>query len=119
MSILRMLVTVLALLVASSGPSFAHSVLQSSVPGADTSGSAPDTIKLVFNETVDLAFTTIAITSPDGSVIALDGLTLSEDGRTLTAPVTDQLAAGRYMLDWSLLSIDGHRIEDMFTFTVE
>ena len=44
--------------------------------------------------------------------------TVSEDGKTLSAPVARPLAAGAYVINGRLASSDGHRMTGSVPFTV-
>jgi methionine-rich copper-binding protein CopC len=43
---------------------------------------------------------------------------VSEDGKTLSAPLARPLAAGAWTVNWRIASSDGHRMTGSYGFTV-
>ncbi|HEX4017242.1 MAG TPA: copper resistance CopC family protein [Frankiaceae bacterium] len=109
--------TGLALLIGvGAGPAAAHSVLlQTSPASGATVATAPDSIVLIFNEMPQGEFSTIHITGPDGK--------RRDDGhvQVVNDRVSEAFAgtrpAGRYVVDWRVVSADGHPVSGEFTFT--
>ncbi len=105
----------------------AHAQLVSSTPAENAQIASPQTLTLLFNETlaadfsgVELAMLTMPgmeMTSP----MAVGGVTtaLSDDKKTLIATPAKPLGAGRYRLDWHVVTSDTHRIEGSFEFDVQ
>jgi methionine-rich copper-binding protein CopC len=44
---------------------------------------------------------------------------LKDADKTLTAPVTGPLKPGTYTVRWNVLSVDGHKTNGTYTFTVK
>ena len=108
----------LALLLAMPVAAQAHAFLDRAVPGAgsDTKGSPP-ALTLTFSEAIEPLFSQVTIQSADGQPISVPAFTRSADGRTLTIPLPN-LPPGDYRVSWRVTSIDTHRTEGRFTFTV-
>lgn len=99
-----------------TGPVFAHAKLRSSIPAADARlPVAPKSLTLSFNESVRLAVLTLTVGGKD--------IPLTVDRNAPPAPqvsvVLPALAVGRYVVQWSALSVDdGHVSKGTFTFAV-
>jgi putative copper export protein/methionine-rich copper-binding protein CopC len=108
------------LLVLLPTAALAHQRLLATEPAADgLTTTVPRELRLSFYEPVELAFTTVALLGPDGSVVALGTPRLSPDSATvLIVPVTGTMRAGEYTVQWATASRDGHPVRDAFTFTV-
>jgi methionine-rich copper-binding protein CopC len=105
-----------ALLLAAAGPAAAHSVLLSTAPSRGGSvASAPDKVVLTFNEMPQGKFSDIHVTGPDGRRRDSGPVQVVDDN------VGEQLAgtrpAGKYVVDWRVVSADGHPVSGEFTFT--
>ncbi|PQZ82685.1 MULTISPECIES: copper homeostasis periplasmic binding protein CopC [unclassified Brevundimonas] len=95
----------------------AHARLVSSTPVAGSSSASPRVLSLTFSEKMAPAFSTFEVVNAAGVKIPVR-TTVSEDGKTLSAPVARPLAAGAYVINWRLASSDGHRMTGAVPFTV-
>ena len=95
----------------------AHARLIRSTPAAGSSVASPRAISLTFSEKMAPAFSTFEVVNAAGVKTPVR-TTVSEDGRTLSAPVARPLAAGAYVINWRLASSDGHRMTGSVPFTV-
>ena len=93
-----------------------HSLLLSSVPPAGATVSGAPAVTLRFNNRIEKRLSRIRLVDSRGEAQALpvrgDG---AVDG--LEAPLPP-LAAGRYRVDWRVLSTDGHVVSGTFAFSV-
>jgi hypothetical protein len=99
-----------------ASPASAHAVLERTIPAnGSTVDVVPASVSLVFDEAPEVKFSTIHVTGPDGQRRDNGPVTLS------TATVTEHMAgsrpAGRYTVDWRVISDDGHPVSGQFTFT--
>jgi len=95
----------------------AHDELLDSIPAAGaTLDTAPAQIELELSEDVQPLGTEVVVTADDGTT-ASDG-PVGIDGTTVVQPLTADLPAGFYTVDWRVTSADGHPLSDRFTFTV-
>ena len=94
----------------------AHSLLLSSVPTAGAVVNGAPGVTLRFNNRIEKKLCRIRLVSPHGEPQALSVRT---DGvvDALEAPLPP-LAAGRYRVDWRVLSTDGHVVSGTFAFSV-
>jgi methionine-rich copper-binding protein CopC len=99
-----------------TGPVFAHAKLQSTTPAADAQLQvAPKSLTLSFNEKVRLAVLTLTVDGKDVPV-TLDRSAPAAAQVTVALPA---LAAGKYVVQWSVLSVDdGHVSKGTFAFAV-
>lgn len=59
----------------------------------------------------------VLLTDGAGKEIALDYTPSRQMGKSFTVPLPS-LAAGSYMLAWTMMSKDGHAMDDMVHFTI-
>ena len=119
------LVVATAALALAAGPAFAHAKLLSEVPAAvDAATPAPTPaplteLRLVFSESLNLAFSKLKLTDAAGKEVTLGALALDpKDDKTLLAPLTGALPVGDYTVVWSAVSADGHKTTGTYTFKV-
>lgn len=105
-----------ALAFGNASPAVAHDQLVSSEVVAQADGTA-EAVQLTFNNSVIEMGTEFVITAPDGSD-ATAGVPVVA-GPDVTQPIAQALDAGDYAGAWSVVSSDGHRIEGVFTLTLD
>ena len=96
----------------------AHAFLDRASPavGSEVSG-APAALKLSYTEAVEPLFSSVQVTDANG-VREDDGKPSTEDdGRVLSVKLKP-LAPGVYSVAWHVTSVDTHKTEGHFTFTV-
>jgi methionine-rich copper-binding protein CopC len=106
-----------------SSLAFAHAHLESQLPAADSTVTAPKELRLRFSEGVEEKFTKVSITStaPSGKTMveaAPDIATDPADNKTLIVTPAAPLAAGRYKVEWHAVSVDTHKSAGTYSFTV-
>jgi copper resistance protein C len=97
----------------------AHAFLDQAAPRVGgTVQTPPREIRLTFSEGVEPHFSGIEVTTGDGQAIAT-GPTIRDpaDDKQLVLAVPP-LAPGRYRVRWHAVSVDTHRTEGEYTFTV-
>src|SRR5579885_1556867 len=93
-----------------SGAAGAHAFLDRAVPPAE--------IRLFFTEPVEPAFSGIALATADGKPVAAGRAAVDPgDPRQLVLPLPP-LPPGRYRVSWHVVSVDTHRTEGDYTFSV-
>ncbi|MBB2506240.1 copper resistance protein CopC [Amycolatopsis echigonensis] len=96
----------------------AHSFLESSVPAKDSSIDAgPAKIVLTFNEPLDSGFTELTVLGPDGAT-HWEAAAATVAGAALSAPVKPLGPAGKYTVDYRIVSADGHPVSGSYSFTL-
>jgi copper resistance protein C len=110
------LAAIVAFVLALAPMAHAHSLLLSSVPRADAVVNGAPAVTLRFNNRIEKKLSQIRLVSPRGEP---QPLIVRTDGAVdaLEAPLP-ALAAGRYRVDWRVLSTDGHVVSGTFAFSV-
>ena len=100
------------------GHADAHAMLRNASPGVGSTGPAPKSVVITFTEAVEPSFSTIWVQDAKGArVDAGPPHTLAGDGRRLEVPLK-ALTPGIYTVVWHATSVDTHKTEGRFTFTV-
>ncbi len=112
-------------LLAAPGSALAHARLIRSTPKLDGEiAQAPPKVELWFNELLDQGFNSISVFSTaEADAKERKNLVDGEarvDGkdRTHLSIAVDALPPGEYLVDWSVLSLDGHTARGKFKFKV-
>lgn len=108
------------LLLLSPAPLLAHAYLVKSVPAQRAVlYHAPAKIQLWFNERLEPRYSSLTLSRAEGSIVEIGKVAVSaEDPKQLTAALA-LLPAGRYVIKYRVLSVDGHIVQDQFPFTVK
>jgi methionine-rich copper-binding protein CopC len=117
----------ISVLALSATAAYAHPKLVSSTPAAEARVVKPTKIEMVFTESLAPDFSTAELVMPvmagmtNHKPMVLRGAktAVSADGKTLTLTPPKALGGGSYTVNWRVVSIDTHRAEGSFTFTVE
>jgi len=105
-------------LVLTAPAASAHSVLESSTPAKDSSiATAPAEVVLQFNEALDTGFTELSVLGPDGAS-HWEGGAPAIAGPKLSVPLKPLGQAGKYTVNYRIVSGDGHPVSGSFTFTL-
>lgn len=113
--------SVLALaLLANPAQLWAHAHLNNTVPGVgSTVHAAPTELRLTFSEAVEPRFSKITLTSASGAVIETEApVTDHAHHETLVVKIKAPLAGGTYQVNWQAVSVDTHRVEGSYNFTI-
>lgn len=97
-----------------------HAGLVKSEPGRRAVlTSAPQQIRLCFNENVEPKFSSVALTGADGKPVEL-GVPepAPQEAQCLVAKIVRAIAPGNYTVKYKVLSVDGHVVDYGFTFSV-
>ena len=102
-----------------AGQAFAHAHLKSAAPAPDSVvKTAPTELDLIFSEGINLKFSGVKVTGPNGVVVKVGAAMLMDEDKTMMAPLADPLAPGAYKVEWHALASDGHKSKGEFGFTV-
>jgi hypothetical protein len=98
---------------------FAHAFLDRASPavGSEVSGSPP-ALNLTYTEPVEPLFSTVEVTNAGGTRVDEGKPTPQDDGRVLSVKLKT-LPPGDYHVAWHVTSVDTHKTEGHFTFTVK
>jgi copper resistance protein C len=113
-----LVIAVLPLLLLSRAPAFAHAHLERASPAVgSTVAAAPKEVVLWFSEKLEPAFSTIEVRDAKGGAVQVGKATIDGD-RTQLRVRLKALGPGTYKVIWRVLSMDTHRTQGDFGFTV-
>ncbi len=99
------------------GDADAHAFLLKSDPSVGATVPAPKTLRLEFSEAVELAFSGVEVAKEAGGAVATQNVRLN--GNKVLLADLPPLSAGAYRVKWHVVSVDTHRTEGDFTFSVK
>ena len=89
-------------------------------PAGGTVASSPSEIRLTFSEGVEPALSGIVLTDAAGKKVATGKPAADpKDKAELVVPLPQPLAPGTYKVAWHAVSVDTHKTEGTFSFTVK
>jgi copper resistance protein C len=113
---LRILLTSLLLAIFSNGAAQAHAFLDHASPlVGSTVASAPREVSLTFTQNLEAAFSSVEVTGPNGARVDAGKPQIS--GNTMHVGLK-AAGPGTYHVRWHALSVDTHKTEGSFTFSV-
>ena len=116
---MRAVLSLAALAGLLAAPAFAHAFLERADPpvGSEVS-TPPQQLVLTFTEGVEPLFTAVQLRDPSGGNVAI-GKPHTEPGndRKLLVPLP-ALGRGKYTVNWHATSVDTHKTEGSFQFTI-
>ena len=111
---------VAALLASAGSPSAsAHALLRSAIPPVGSTVTTPPTVvTCIYSEELEPSFSTIEVQDAAGHRVDANDLHLApNDGKRASVSVP-HLGAGTYSVIWHVTSVDTHRTQGHFRFTV-
>ena len=98
----------------------AHALLKTAVPAVGgTVSASPKEIRIKYSEGVEPRFSAIALTTEAGAAVPVGKPSVDPaDNSTLIAPVSQALKPGVYKVTWHVVSVDTHKTQGSFEFTV-
>lgn len=99
-------------------PAFAHARLRASAPAADSVGPAPKELAITFSETLELKFSSVTVTDAAGARVDRDDLHVVGDNAREVVIGLKPLTPGVYAVGWHATSVDTHKTEGRYSFTV-
>lgn len=87
-----------------------HIRLESSTPAqGDTVDVAPPALRLRFSGYIERSYTSLAVTAPDGTPVAIGSIEwIGDDSREFAAGIPPVTAPGPYTVAWRTAGADGH-----------
>src|SRR5262249_52536099 len=105
-----------AIALASSGAALAHPVLHHASPEAgSTVSESPHEVTLTFTDSLEAAFSSADVTNSSG--MRVDEGKPQVNGNMIRISLKT-LSPGSYRVHWRAVSVDTHRLEGSFTFSV-
>jgi methionine-rich copper-binding protein CopC len=112
----RFLIPSLLFVALSSAVAHAHAFLDHANPlVGSTVASAPREVSLTFTQNLEAAFSSVQVTDANGARV--DQGKAQVNGNAMRIGLKS-LSPGTYRVRWHALSVDTHKTEGSFTFTV-
>ena len=111
--------TAMLLVLAMDGEADAHAFLLKSDPAVGATVSDLKTLRLEFSEAIELGFSGIDLATASGVALALNGVHFADEAHKVLVAGLPMLTAGAYRVRWHVVSVDTHRTEGEFGFTVK
>jgi copper resistance protein C len=112
-------VLVLFILLAPA-PLLAHAYLVKSIPAQRAVlFRAPEKIQLWFNERLEPRYSSLTVNTAEGKPVEIGKTEVSAADPKQLAVSIKPLPAGRYLIKYRVLSVDGHVVQEQFPFTVK
>jgi methionine-rich copper-binding protein CopC len=110
----RLLLAIVALSLPATAA--AHAMLEHAEPSAGAQLSAsPRQLRLDFSEPLEPAFSGVSITDSAGHSVANGAPAISGTNMTVSLK---SVAPGEYRVQWHAVSVDTHRTEGSYSFTM-
>ncbi|WP_414811641.1 copper homeostasis periplasmic binding protein CopC [Rahnella aquatilis] len=99
----------------------AHAHLKTETPAADSLLTvSPTELSLGFSEGIEPDFSKITLTDASQKTVKTGKMMLAANDNTQAVlPLTDALSAGKYIVSWNVVSVDGHKTHGQYSFTVK
>ncbi|HUB13577.1 MAG TPA: copper resistance protein CopC [Acetobacteraceae bacterium] len=116
---MRLTHLILPAMLCAASPAFAHAFLKNASPpvGSDVPVSPP-TVTIIFTEGVEPAFSVIEVQNAQGQRVDKADPHLVNGEQTKLAVDLPKLPQGTYKVSWHVTSVDTHKTEGSFQFTV-
>jgi methionine-rich copper-binding protein CopC len=99
---------------------YAHAQLEKATPAVGGTVTSPSEIRLKFSEGVEPRFSGIALATEGGAAVPLGAPSVDPaDASVLIVKVAKTLAPGVYTVTWHAVSVDTHKTQGAFDFTVK
>ena len=116
----RVVLLLLAAIVATPAYAFFHAILRSAVPAAGaTVAESPRELRLTFSEAIELPFTRITVLAGGRDTVVMGRAAHdSSANQIVVVPVTSALKPGSYTVKYRVAGHDGHPMGGSYVFTV-
>ncbi len=102
------------------GTAEAHALLRHAIPlVGSTIPQAPTVLTLDYSEGVEPRFSSVVVTDAQGQRVDKNDLHRAEGNEQRLSLGLQPLKPGTYKVEWHVTSVDTHRTEGTFTFTVQ
>ncbi|MBZ5795319.1 copper homeostasis periplasmic binding protein CopC [Burkholderia contaminans] len=109
-----------AILAAAPAAASAHGKLESATPATgSTVDTAPDTLRLTFNEDLEPAFSSVKVSDANGNAVTRDKAKVDAANPRVMTLAMPKLVPGAYTVQWAAMTADAHRTKGTYTFRVK
>ncbi|WP_039056616.1 CopC domain-containing protein YobA [Enterobacter sp. Bisph1] len=99
----------------------AHAHLKGQYPAADANVTAsPQALTLNFSEGIEPQFSGITVSNSQQQIIKTGAVKRNEkDNTQMIVPLEEPLTPGKYTVKWHVVSVDGHKTQGDYVFSVK
>ena len=98
----------------------AHTRFLMSEPAPDDAlATAPQAVRLWFSHPVEADFSHIEVTDSGGNQVDNKDVARDADDAKVLRVTLPTLSSGKYQVNWTAVSADGHRVKGTFSFSVQ
>ncbi|AYQ42391.1 copper resistance protein C [Burkholderia aenigmatica] len=98
----------------------AHGKLESAAPATgSTVDTAPDTLRLTFNEDLEPAFSSVKVADANGNAVTQEKAKVDAANPRVMTLAMPKLTPGAYTVQWAAMTADAHRTKGTYTFRVK
>lgn len=110
-----------ALTLMCSSQAQAHAHLKTQYPAANaTITAAPQALTLTFSEGIEPGFSALTLTGPDNIAIPTGAIKIDPaNPLQIIVPIEKTLTAGVYQVQWHVVSVDSHKTQGSYQFSVK
>jgi methionine-rich copper-binding protein CopC len=104
----------------SATAAFAHAQLDHASPGVGAEVAAPNQLLLAFTEAIEPKFSSVTLASTSGEAEPLGPLSVDPANAAIVlVKVAKPLPPGVYTVKWKATSVDTHKTQGSYNFTVK
>ena len=116
---MRKIALILLCTLGFAGHAVAHALLEHAVPPVGgTVSTPPGEVAITFSERLEPAFSTIAVTDATGRRVDLGKARTAPDSGNVLIVDLQPLGPGAYTVTWRAISVDTHKTQGSYGFTV-
>ncbi len=109
-----------AIVAAAPVAASAHGKLESAAPATgSTVDTAPDTLRLTFNEDLEPTFSSVKVSDENGNAVTQEKAKVNASNPRVMTIAIPKLAPGAYTVQWVAMTADAHRTKGAYTFRVK
>ncbi|NDL62541.1 CopC domain-containing protein YobA [Acerihabitans arboris] len=110
-----------ALTLLGSPQAQAHAHLKTQYPAANASmTAAPQALTLTFSEGIEAGFSGLTLTGPGNEPIPTGAVKVDPTNpMQIIVPIEKPLTAGEYRVQWHVVSVDSHKTQGSYQFSVK
>ena len=109
-----------AILLLAAEPALAHAFLDTADPAVgSTVATPPKAVTLNFTQNVEPSFSTIEVQDSSGARVDTNDAHVSPDSASAFTIDLKPLVPGDYTVTWHVTSVDTHKTQGHFVFTVD
>jgi hypothetical protein len=115
----RLCAVVSALCLASIGQAWAHAHPESQSPVAGAVVSAPQEVRITYDDALEPAFSSLSVSDASGKQVNSAKSEVDASTHKTMRVALPVLPAGEYQVKWVAVADDGHRTQGSYKFTVK